>query len=93
MEAAEKKCIMMEDSHLHSFVQVSTLKARLKVKSELCAIGITGGLFNRPFAPSGTCAGEIRKPVGFQVEGQRNNSALITILKQNVNFFCVYCAN
>lgn len=35
-------------------MQVSTLKAGLKVKGELCAIGIIGGLLNGPSASSNT---------------------------------------
>lgn len=66
-----EKLLSTQDLHLHSLLQVSTLKARLKLKGELCLIGIVGSVLNGPTASSDTWAGEIGTLVGFKVWRQK----------------------
>lgn len=54
-----KQLISREYLHLHSLMQVPTLKARLKLKGEVCLIDIASGALNGPPASSDARAGEI----------------------------------
>lgn len=54
-----KQGISRQDSHLHSFLKVPTLKARLKLKGKVCLIDIVSGAFNGAPASSDTRAGKI----------------------------------
>lgn len=54
-----KLFLRWEDLHLHSLIQVATLKTRLKLKGEVCLIDFISGALNRPPASTDTRGGEV----------------------------------
>lgn len=63
------------DSHLHSLLQVPTLKARLKLQREVHLIGIMRSALNGSLASSDPGAGEIGTLSGLkELEQQKKQS-------------------